>query len=91
MNLPKITATAVAAAAVALVCATAQAQTQTPAPAATAQPVDQTTMTSVGGSPAPQTEAGAPMGLTRQQVYHALVESENNGELKRIDALYNGN
>lgn len=88
MNLFRIAVTAAAAAVLTFVGASAYAQAQntTQAP----QLADQNALSSVGGSPAPQTEAGAPMGKTREQVYRELIDSRNNGEWQRMQDLYRG-
>jgi hypothetical protein len=60
------------------------------------QPATTTTMTAqpaqdVGGvTDISRSDAGAPMGLTRQQVYQDLVHSERSGEQSRLQELYHG-
>ncbi|MFP4896380.1 hypothetical protein [Paraburkholderia sp. EG304] len=88
MKQTRIAATVAAAVAFAFVGAAAHAQTQNPIDPP--QPVDQNALQAVGGSPAPQTATGAPIGKTRDQVYRELLDSERNGEAKRIRGLYEG-
>jgi hypothetical protein len=88
MKLPRIAATAAAAAAFAFLGTVAHAQAQNPTD--TSHPVDQNTLTSVGGSPGPQTAMGAGTGETRQQVYRELIDSQHDGEAQRTHDLYNG-
>lgn len=77
----------VAACAAALLVGQAWAQDQ-PAPTATmtAQPAQD-----VGGvTDMSRSDAGAPMSLTRQQVYQDLLQSERPGEQNRLQQLYHG-
>jgi hypothetical protein len=77
----------VAACAAALLVGQAWAQDQ-PATAATmsAQPAQD-----VGGvTDISRGDAGAPMSLTRQQVYQDLLHSERPGEQRRLQDLYHG-
>ena len=37
-----------------------------------------------------RSDAGAPMSLTRQQVYQDLLRSEKSGEQSRLQELYHG-
>jgi len=44
-----------------------------------------------GGVPSTMSAAGAPMTITRTQVYQDLLHSEQNGEYDRLQkTLYNG-
>jgi hypothetical protein len=77
----------VAACAAALVVGHAWAQNQ-PATSetATAQPAQD-----VGGvTDMSRSDAGAPAGLTRQQVYQDLLHSQQSGEQSRLHELYHG-
>jgi hypothetical protein len=79
-----------AASAVVLVFGHAQAQdaTVTPQPS----PVSQESATlSVGGvSDASRSDAGSPIGKTRQQVYQEYLRARQSGEMDRIQSLYGG-
>lgn len=60
------------------------------------QPVTTSTTTAqpgqdVGGvTDISRSDAGAPMSLTRKQVYQDLVHSERSGEQSRLQELYHG-
>jgi hypothetical protein len=75
----------VVACAAALVVGHAWAQEQT-ATTPTAQPAQD-----VGGvTDMSRSDAGAPKGITRQQVYQDLLRSQNSGEQSRLQELYHG-
>ena len=76
----------VATCAVALVAGHVCAQEQ-PVPPVSAQAAQD-----VGGiTDASRSDAGAPQGMTRQQVYQDLVHSEQSGEQTRLwNGLYRG-
>jgi hypothetical protein len=79
-----------AASAVVLVFGHAQAQDATVAPQPS--PVSQESATpSVGGvSDAGRSDAGSPIGKTRQQVYQEYLRARQSGEMDRIQGLYGG-
>ncbi|SAL31490.1 hypothetical protein AWB69_02665 [Caballeronia udeis] len=77
----------VAACAVALVAGQAWAQAQ---PATTETATVQPAQDVGGVTDMSRSAAGAPMGLTRQQVYQDLLRSQQSGEQSRLQDLYHG-
>jgi hypothetical protein len=77
----------VAACAAALLVGHAWAQDQPVTTQTAAQPAQD-----VGGvTDISRSDAGAPRGLTRQQVYQDLLRSQQSGEQSRLQDLYRGN
>ncbi|TDN63283.1 hypothetical protein B0G77_6928 [Paraburkholderia sp. BL10I2N1] len=65
-----------------------QAQDMSSAPQANQPTVSSTD--SAGGVPGTRSDAGAPMGKTRAQVYQEYLHARQSGELDRINAEYGG-
>lgn len=76
------------AAALQSMCAMAQDVTTTPQPSQ--DPAQSSAITSFGGSTTGSGGAGSPVGLTRQQVYELLLQSQRNGESQRMLEFYKG-
>ena len=88
MKPSSVIATAAATAALAFGAAS-HAQVQTPSE--TSQPVDQNTLTSVGGTMGTQTAMGSPTGKTREQVYREYIDSQHDTDMQqRLKSLYKG-
>jgi hypothetical protein len=79
-----------AVSAVALVFGHAQAQDATVAPQPSSVSQESATLSVGGVSNATRSDAGSPMGKTRQQVYQEYLRARQSGELDRIQSLYGG-
>jgi hypothetical protein len=75
-----------------LICAQAFAQDATMTPQGSGSADQSAAATAVGGVPSSTSQMSAPMGKTRQQVYQDLVQSEQSGQLARLQqGIYKGN
>jgi hypothetical protein len=79
-----------AASAVVLVFGHAQAQDATVAPQPSPVSPESATLSVGGVSDASRSDAGSPIGKTRQQVYQEYLRARQSGEMDRIQSLYGG-